>query len=50
MGDAEELRRRMDHYKRLSPLDPYAFFLDGGFILAPLLQRDHEAAAIRDAR
>jgi DNA-binding SARP family transcriptional activator/TolB-like protein len=45
-GDAEESRRRMDHYKRLSPLDPYAFFLDGGFILGPLLQRDHEAAAI----
>ncbi|HET7882750.1 MAG TPA: BTAD domain-containing putative transcriptional regulator [Acetobacteraceae bacterium] len=44
-GDADEAKRRMEHYKRLSPHDPYAFLLDGGFILVPLLQRDHAAAA-----
>ncbi len=43
-GDPEQAERRSKRYKQLSPHDPHAFFLDGSFILAHLLKRDHEAA------
>ena len=29
MGDPEEAERRNNRYKKLSPLDPHAFFFDG---------------------
>ncbi|MDR3537312.1 MAG: BTAD domain-containing putative transcriptional regulator [Acetobacteraceae bacterium] len=44
MGDAEEAERRNNRYKRLSPLDPHAFFFDAFFILIHLLKRDYESA------
>ncbi|HME25315.1 MAG TPA: BTAD domain-containing putative transcriptional regulator [Acetobacteraceae bacterium] len=44
IGDADEAERRNNRYKRLSPLDPHAFFFDAFFILIHLLKRDHESA------
>jgi len=44
MGDPEEAERRNNRYKRLSPLDPHAFFFDAFFILIHLLKRDYESA------
>jgi DNA-binding SARP family transcriptional activator/TolB-like protein len=43
-GDPDQAVRRSKRYKQLSPHDPHAFFLDGSFILAHLLKRDHQAA------
>jgi len=34
----------MNGYKRLSPLDPHAFFFDGFFTVIHLLKRDYESA------
>ena len=34
----------MRHYKKLSPLDPHAYFYDTVFILVALLKREHEPA------
>jgi DNA-binding SARP family transcriptional activator/TolB-like protein len=44
MGDPEEADRRNRRYKKLSPLDPHAFFFDAFFILIHLLRRDYEGA------
>ncbi len=44
IGDPEEAERRNNRYKRLSPLDPHAFFFDAFFILIHLLKRDYESA------
>jgi DNA-binding SARP family transcriptional activator/TolB-like protein len=44
LGDLEEADRRMRRYKKLSPLDPHAFFFDTTSILAALLKHDHEEA------
>jgi DNA-binding SARP family transcriptional activator/TolB-like protein len=44
MGDADEAERRNNRYKKLSPLDPHAFFFDAFFILIHLMKRDYEAA------
>ncbi len=44
VGEAEEAERRNNRYKRLSPLDPHAFFFDAFFILIHLLKRDYESA------
>ncbi len=44
MGDPEEAERRNNRYKKLSPLDPHAFFFDAFFILIHLLKRDYESA------
>jgi DNA-binding SARP family transcriptional activator/TolB-like protein len=44
-GNLEEAERRNDRYKKLSPLDPHAFFFDAFFVLIHLLKRDHETAA-----
>jgi DNA-binding SARP family transcriptional activator/TolB-like protein len=44
LGEAEEAERRNNHYKKLSPLDPHAFFYDTFFIYIHLLKRDFESA------
>jgi TolB-like protein len=44
IGDPEEAERRHNRYKKLSPLDPHAFFFDAFFILIHLLKRDYESA------
>ncbi len=44
IGDPEEAERRNNRYKRLSPLDPHAFFFDAFFILIHLLKRDYKSA------
>lgn len=44
MGEPEEAERRINRYKKLSPLDPHAFFFDGFFTVIHLLKRDYEAA------
>ena len=44
LGEAEEAERRNNRYKRLSPLDPHAFFYDTFFLYIHLLKRDFESA------
>jgi len=44
LGDVAEAERRNNRYKRLSPLDPHAFFFDGFFTVIHLLKRDYESA------
>jgi DNA-binding SARP family transcriptional activator/TolB-like protein len=44
LGDTEEAERRVNRYKKLSPLDPYAFIFDGFFTVIHLLKRDYESA------
>ena len=46
IGDLEEAEHRLPRYKRLSPLDPHAFFYDGGFVVAALLKRDLDSAVV----
>jgi DNA-binding SARP family transcriptional activator/TolB-like protein len=46
MGDTDEAESRNNRYKRLSPLDPYAFMFDGFFTLIHLLKRDYESAIV----
>ena len=43
-GDPDEAERRNNRYKKLSPMDPHAFFFDAFFILIYLLKRDYESA------
>jgi DNA-binding SARP family transcriptional activator/TolB-like protein len=43
-GDPDEAERRNNRYKRLSPLDPHAFFFDAFFVLIHLMKRDYETA------
>ena len=43
-GDLEEAERRNNWYKKLSPLDPHAFFFDAFFVLIHLMKRDYNAA------
>jgi DNA-binding SARP family transcriptional activator/TolB-like protein len=45
IGDLDEAERRMLRYKKLSPLDPHAFFFDTVSIMIALLKHDHETAA-----
>lgn len=40
-GEPEEALRRIAQYKRLSPMDPHAFFLDGTAMLPHLLLGDY---------
>jgi DNA-binding SARP family transcriptional activator/TolB-like protein len=47
LGDAEEAERRINHYKKLSPLDPHAFFYDTFYLYIHLLKRDFESAVAR---
>jgi tetratricopeptide (TPR) repeat protein len=44
IGEPEEAERRANRYKKLSPLDPHAFFYDTFFIHIHLLKRDFESA------
>jgi len=44
IGDLDEAERRMLRYKKLSPLDPHAFFYDTISIIIALLKRDYETA------
>jgi DNA-binding SARP family transcriptional activator/tetratricopeptide (TPR) repeat protein len=46
MGEVDEAERRLARYKRLSPIDPHAFFYDGGFVVAALLKRDYDGAVV----
>jgi tetratricopeptide (TPR) repeat protein len=46
LGEPEEAERRNNRYKRLSPLDPYAFIFDGFFTVIHLLKRDYESAVV----
>jgi tetratricopeptide (TPR) repeat protein len=43
-GDPDEAERRNNRYKKLSPLDPHAFFFDGFFTVIYLMKRDYETA------
>ena len=45
LGEFTEAEKRMARYKKLSPLDPHAFFYDGISIYTALLQHDYERAA-----
>jgi DNA-binding SARP family transcriptional activator/TolB-like protein len=44
-GNLDEAERRNRRYKKLSPLDPHAFFFDAFFVLIHLLKREYESAA-----
>ncbi len=44
LGDWDEAEKRINRYKKLSPLDPQAFFFDTAFIIVALLKRDYESA------
>jgi DNA-binding SARP family transcriptional activator/TolB-like protein len=46
LGEWEEAERRVARYKKLSPLDPHAFFFDTAFIIIGLQKRDYEAAVV----
>jgi TolB-like protein len=46
LGNLEEAEIRINRYKRLSPLDPHAFFFDTAFIILGLLKRDYESAVV----
>jgi DNA-binding SARP family transcriptional activator/TolB-like protein len=46
LGEPDEAERRNNRYKRLSPLDPYAFIFDGFFTVIHLLKRDYESAVV----
>jgi tetratricopeptide (TPR) repeat protein len=43
-GDPDEAERRNNRYKKLSPMDPHAFFFDAFFVLIYLMKRDYESA------
>ena len=44
IGDLDEAELRVSRYKRLSPLDPHAFFYDSISIVIPLMRRDYARA------
>jgi TolB-like protein len=47
IGDLDEAERRLRRYKKLSPLDPHAYFFDTGLCFLALLKGEHaEAVAI----
>ncbi|MDE2517475.1 MAG: hypothetical protein KGL12_15720, partial [Rhodospirillales bacterium] len=46
LGDTEEAERRINRYKKLSPLDPHAFVFDTIFIIVAVLKRDYESAVV----
>ena len=46
LGDLDEAELRMNRYKRLSPVDPHAFFYDTCFVTTAILKRDYETAVI----
>lgn len=44
LGEWDEAERRLERYKRLSPMDPGAFHYDAGFCIVALMRRDYETA------
>ncbi len=46
LGELDEAERRVLRYKKLSPLDPHAFFFDTSLIIVALLRHDYEAAVV----
>jgi DNA-binding SARP family transcriptional activator/TolB-like protein len=46
IGDLDEADRRLDRYKKLSPLDPHAYFFDTALCFLALLRHDHTRAAM----
>ncbi len=44
-GDLTEAEERHKRYKKLSPLDPHAFFFDAFSVMIHLMKRDYETAA-----
>ena len=46
LGDLDEASRRFSRYKRLSPMDPNAFFFDSGMVILELCKRDYGAAVL----
>jgi TolB-like protein len=44
LGDLDEAARRFARYKRLSPMDPNAFFFDACMVILALCRRDYEGA------
>jgi DNA-binding SARP family transcriptional activator/TolB-like protein/Tfp pilus assembly protein PilF len=44
MGDLDEAERRLQRYKKLSPIDPHAFFYDTALIIVAALKRDYATA------
>jgi TolB-like protein len=43
-GELAEAERRANRYKKLSPLDPHAFFFDAFFVLIHLMKKDYAVA------
>ncbi|HTW29589.1 MAG TPA: BTAD domain-containing putative transcriptional regulator [Acetobacteraceae bacterium] len=43
-GQLDEAERRYLRYKRLSPMDPHAFFFDGASLIIDLLRHNYESA------
>lgn len=50
LGDLDEAARRFARYKRLSPMDPNAFFFDACMVLLELAKRDYNAAVLLGRR
>jgi DNA-binding SARP family transcriptional activator/TolB-like protein len=46
LGDLDEAERRIARYKKLSPIDPSAFFFDTARIILALLKRDFAQAVV----
>ncbi len=46
LGELDEAARRFARYKRLSPMDPNAFFFDSGMVMLELCKRDYGAAVM----
>jgi DNA-binding SARP family transcriptional activator len=44
LGDLDEATRRFARYKRLSPMDPNAFFFDACMVILALCRRDYDGA------
>ncbi len=44
LGEWDDAQKRLDHYKKLSPMDPGAFHYDVGFSLLAFLRRDYQGA------
>lgn len=46
LGELDEAARRFQRYKRLSPMDPHAFFFEAAMVILELMRRDYETAAV----
>ena len=46
IGELGEAERRLQRYKKLSPLDPHSFFFDTGMCFVALLKREHAKAVL----